>query len=200
MTRGELLATAAAESSRPCPQQSRRNERKRHCTEAEERPHLRFGQCRSRWERGRGEEQGDGEADRRGDADDHQVGETQSLVYACSGQPSRTREQQDADWLAEKKSGEHEVGARPNLFERHAGSRQAKQEQGMGFDLTPSHPLVMGGYLMTAPGMVGMVIGFLFLDERDARTLTALRTTPLSMHQYWGIESLFRCCLEPPRR
>ena len=54
---------------------------------------------------------------------------------------------------------------------------------GMGFDLTPYHPLVMGGYLMTAPGMVGMVIGFLFLDERDARTLTALRTTPMSMHQ-----------------
>jgi fluoroquinolone transport system permease protein len=42
----------------------------------------------------------------------------------------------------------------------------------------------MGGYLMTAPGMVGMVIGFLLLDERDARTLTALRTTPLSMRQY----------------
>ena len=54
----------------------------------------------------------------------------------------------------------------------------------MGFDLTPYHPLVMGGYLMTAPGMVGMVIGFLFLDERDARTLTALRTTPFSMRQY----------------
>ena len=53
-----------------------------------------------------------------------------------------------------------------------------------GFDLTPYYPLVMGGYLMTAPGMVGMVIGFLFLDERDARTLTALRTTPLSMHEY----------------
>lgn len=55
---------------------------------------------------------------------------------------------------------------------------------GAGFDLTPYHPLVMGGYLMTAPGLVGMVIGFLFLDERDARTLTALRTTPLSMRQY----------------
>ena len=55
---------------------------------------------------------------------------------------------------------------------------------GVGFDLSPYYPLVMGGYLMTAPGMVGMVIGFLFLDERDARTLTALRTTPLSMHQY----------------
>ena len=55
---------------------------------------------------------------------------------------------------------------------------------GTGFDLTPYQPLVMGGYVMTAPGMVGMVIGFLFLDERDARTLTALRTTPLSMRQY----------------
>jgi fluoroquinolone transport system permease protein len=56
--------------------------------------------------------------------------------------------------------------------------------EGAGFDLTPYYPLVMGGFLMTAPGMVGMVIGFLFLDERDARTLTALRTTPLSMRQY----------------
>jgi fluoroquinolone transport system permease protein len=44
----------------------------------------------------------------------------------------------------------------------------------------------MGGYLLTAPGMVGMVIGFLLLDERDARTLTALRTTPLSMRRYLG--------------
>jgi hypothetical protein len=31
---------------------------------------------------------------------------------------------------------------------------------------------------MTAPGMVDMVIGFLLLDERDARTLAALRVTP----------------------
>jgi hypothetical protein len=55
---------------------------------------------------------------------------------------------------------------------------------GAGFDLAMYYPLVMGGFLMTAPGMVGMVIGFLFLDERDSRTLTALRTTPLSMRQY----------------
>ena len=53
-----------------------------------------------------------------------------------------------------------------------------------GFDLAPYYPLVMGGYLMTAPGIVGMVIGFLLLDERDARTLTALRVTPLSMRRY----------------
>lgn len=53
-----------------------------------------------------------------------------------------------------------------------------------GVDVVPYFPLVMGGYLMTAPGIVGMVIGFLFLDERDARTLSALRVTPLSMRQY----------------
>ena len=53
-----------------------------------------------------------------------------------------------------------------------------------GFDLAPYYALIMGGYLMTAPGIVGMVIGFLLLDERDARTLTALRVTPLSMHRY----------------
>jgi fluoroquinolone transport system permease protein len=56
--------------------------------------------------------------------------------------------------------------------------------EGARFDLAPYYPLVMGGFVMTAPGMVGMVIGFLLLDERDARTLTALRTTPLSMRQY----------------
>jgi hypothetical protein len=56
----------------------------------------------------------------------------------------------------------------------------------VGFDLAPFHPLIMGGFLMTAPAIVGMVIGFLLLDERDARTLTALRVTPLSMQRYLG--------------
>jgi fluoroquinolone transport system permease protein len=55
-----------------------------------------------------------------------------------------------------------------------------------GFDLAPYYPLVMGGYLMTTPGIVGMVIGFLLLDERDARTLVALRVTPLSTRQFLG--------------
>lgn len=53
-----------------------------------------------------------------------------------------------------------------------------------GFDLAPFDPLLLGGYLMTVPGIVGMVVGFLLLDERDARTLTALRVTPLSMRRY----------------
>jgi fluoroquinolone transport system permease protein len=55
-----------------------------------------------------------------------------------------------------------------------------------GFDLAPYHPVIMGGYLMTAPGIVGMVVGFLLLDERDSRTLTALRVTPLTMRRYLG--------------
>ena len=53
-----------------------------------------------------------------------------------------------------------------------------------GGDLVPYFPLVAGGYLTSAPGIVGMVIGFLLLDERDDRTLTALRVTPLSMRRY----------------
>jgi fluoroquinolone transport system permease protein len=53
-----------------------------------------------------------------------------------------------------------------------------------GFDLAPFHPLIMSGYLMTAPGIVGMVVGFLLLDERDGRTLSALRVTPRSMRAY----------------
>lgn len=53
-----------------------------------------------------------------------------------------------------------------------------------GIDITPFYPLIMGGYLMTAPGIVGMVIGFLLLDERDGRTLTALRVTPVSIRRY----------------
>ena len=46
------------------------------------------------------------------------------------------------------------------------------------------HALIMSGYLMTAPGMIGFVIGFLLLDERDAGTIRALRVTPLPFWQY----------------
>jgi fluoroquinolone transport system permease protein len=53
-----------------------------------------------------------------------------------------------------------------------------------GVDIAPYYPLFMGGYLMNAAGIVGMVIGFLLLDERDARTLAALRVTPVSIRRY----------------
>ena len=55
---------------------------------------------------------------------------------------------------------------------------------GSGFDLAPYYPVIMGGYLMSAPGMIGFVIGFLLLDERDAGTLKALQVTPLPMRDY----------------
>jgi fluoroquinolone transport system permease protein len=55
---------------------------------------------------------------------------------------------------------------------------------GMGFDLTPYHPLVMGGYLMTAPGMVGMVIGFLFWTSVMRAPSQRCGRHPLSMRQY----------------
>ncbi len=52
------------------------------------------------------------------------------------------------------------------------------------FDLTEYYPLIMGFFTLFVPMMVGMVIGFLLLDERDDRTLTALRVTPLRVTDY----------------
>lgn len=54
----------------------------------------------------------------------------------------------------------------------------------LAFDLTPYYPLLMSGYVMTAPSIVGMVTGFLLLDERDARVMTALLVTPLAPRTY----------------
>ena len=52
--------------------------------------------------------------------------------------------------------------------------------EGYAFDLRRYYPLLMSVYVMTAPGMIGTVIGFLLLDERDDRMLTALLVTPMS--------------------
>ena len=53
-----------------------------------------------------------------------------------------------------------------------------------GFDLTPYHDLIMSNYVFVAGMMVGTVIGFLLLDERDENTLTALLVTPLPIGAY----------------
>ena len=54
-----------------------------------------------------------------------------------------------------------------------------------GFDLTPYRHLVASYlFVLLAPLLVGLVIGFLLLDERDDRTLTALLVTPLSLESY----------------
>jgi fluoroquinolone transport system permease protein len=47
------------------------------------------------------------------------------------------------------------------------------------------YPVIVGyALLITAPVMCGTVIGFLLLDERDDRTLLALRVTPLPLGSY----------------
>lgn len=53
------------------------------------------------------------------------------------------------------------------------------------FDLAPYRILFVSYALLTGtPVMFGVIIGFLLLDERDDRTLTALQVTPLSLNQY----------------
>lgn len=51
-------------------------------------------------------------------------------------------------------------------------------------DLTHYSPLLMSFVLLLAPGMVGSLVGFLVLDERDDGTLTALLVTPISLPSY----------------
>jgi fluoroquinolone transport system permease protein len=53
------------------------------------------------------------------------------------------------------------------------------------FDLTPYYPAIMTYFfVMAAPILYGMVIGFLLLDEHDDQTLTALQVTPLPLSSY----------------
>ncbi len=66
------------------------------------------------------------------------------------------------------------------------------------FDLEPYYPLVVSlGFVLTTPFYYGFVIGFLLLDERDDRTLTALRVTPLPMRLYlvYRVTGLMIMCL-----
>ena len=58
------------------------------------------------------------------------------------------------------------------LFERYA------------FDLTPYFPLLMSFLVLMVPTLIGTVVGFLLLDQREDRTLTALQVTPLTVEAY----------------
>lgn len=54
-------------------------------------------------------------------------------------------------------------------------------------DLVPHYPLIIAYFgILITPQLSGLLIGFLLLDERDDRTLTALQVTPLSMNTYVG--------------
>ena len=57
--------------------------------------------------------------------------------------------------------------------------------QFFNLDLLPYFaPLASSALLLITPIMYGMIVGFLFLDQRDDGTLTALRVTPVSLQNY----------------
>ena len=53
-----------------------------------------------------------------------------------------------------------------------------------GFDLGPLYPLLTSFLVLTVPTLLGAVVGFLLLDHRDDRTLTALQVTPLTVEGF----------------
>lgn len=52
------------------------------------------------------------------------------------------------------------------------------------FDLTPYYDLIASFFISLSPMMSGMFVGFLLLDERDDRTLSALLVTPMPLTTY----------------
>ena len=55
-----------------------------------------------------------------------------------------------------------------------------------GFDLVPYYPLITSVMGMIGAALVGTVIGFLLLDQKDDGTLPALLVTPMSLGDYLG--------------
>ena len=54
-------------------------------------------------------------------------------------------------------------------------------------DLVPHYDLIIAYFgILITPQISGLLIGFLLLDERDDRTMSALQVTPLSMNAYVG--------------
>lgn len=53
-----------------------------------------------------------------------------------------------------------------------------------GFDLRPYYPLITSFMVLVSPMLIGVVIGFLLLDQRDDGTLAALQVTPLSLNGF----------------
>lgn len=51
----------------------------------------------------------------------------------------------------------------------------------LGFDLRPYYPLVASLFLYLVPGLVGVMVGFLLLDEKDENTVLALLVSPLPL-------------------
>ncbi|MCE1252351.1 MAG: hypothetical protein LWX83_02255 [Anaerolineae bacterium] len=52
------------------------------------------------------------------------------------------------------------------------------------FDLKPYYGVIASFLFLILPVLIGMVMGFLLLDQRDDQTLLALQVTPLSLNGY----------------
>ncbi|MDA0563127.1 hypothetical protein LG943_02105 [Streptomonospora sp. S1-112] len=58
----------------------------------------------------------------------------------------------------------------------------AMLDERYGFALTPYHPLIVSMFLVLGPvGVLGALAGLMLLEEKDSRTLQALRVTPVAM-------------------
>jgi len=66
----------------------------------------------------------------------------------------------------------------------------AELDRRYAFDLIPYYPLLLSFLAFTMPMLVGAIIGFLLLDQRDDGTLTALQVTPLTLRRYLCYRSL----------
>ncbi len=60
----------------------------------------------------------------------------------------------------------------------------ARLQQVEGLDLKVYDPLILSFFVLMMPNLVGAIIGFLLLDQRDDQTLTALQVTPLTLRGY----------------
>ncbi len=59
------------------------------------------------------------------------------------------------------------------------------------FDLTPYWPLITGYYmLLSVPVLMGTIVGFLLIDERDDHVLNAIQVTPVPLPAYLGYRVL----------
>jgi fluoroquinolone transport system permease protein len=56
-------------------------------------------------------------------------------------------------------------------------------------------PVLMGTFVGLTPGAVGSVFGLLLVDERDARTLAAVRVTPQPFARYMAARMFTPCAL-----
>jgi fluoroquinolone transport system permease protein len=62
----------------------------------------------------------------------------------------------------------------------------AALDERYGFDLAPYYALLASFLPLIVAAMIGSVVGFLLLDQRDERTLDALLVTPLTLRDYLG--------------